>query len=140
MSKIGTIANSIADEYLLYSGRGIENKSFLTPGEYLLFRSQAMEELKAGMHITDKNSDIASPPSLNTNQNIVSAKTETLVTQQTTTKKELPSNDSSHIKEKDETKEKKSEESMIIPISSATKKQTTSEMEVMLGIMQRIEG
>lgn len=63
MNELNNLTNSIADAYLSYCGRDSNSKAFLSPQEYLMFRSQAMEELKYGLHQRKPESSQKQEPS-----------------------------------------------------------------------------
>ena len=51
MHEIELLTNQIASEYISFSGKSDTYKALLSPQEYLLFRKQAIEELKMGICI-----------------------------------------------------------------------------------------
>jgi len=67
VNELNNLTNSIADAYLSYCGRDSNSKAFLSPQEYLMFRSQAMEELKYGLH-QGKAEDLQKEEPSGTNQ------------------------------------------------------------------------
>ena len=54
--------NQIADDYMAFSGKGTEGKCLLTPQDYLMFRAQAIEELKIGLFTESASSTTHTTP------------------------------------------------------------------------------
>lgn len=138
MSELQAITNSIADEYLMYSGRGLDSKTLLTPQEYLLFRSQALEEMRLGLHINNNATNHSHETSATVSQPVSAPISNETQTEEPELFTEHPPEDSPLIK--DDNDKKKSATQQIIPFSSASKKPIDPETQKMLEIMQKTEG
>ena len=134
MKTLSSITNSIADDYLLYSGRGTNNTALITPQEYLMFRAQALEELKSGLcHVDTPHQENSVPPM--EKRPTLQSKTPVFENIESQTKQEILSKaneDMNSVKENAETK--------IIPISSATTKTESNKNNLMLALMKKAEG
>lgn len=130
---IGLHTNSIVDDYLTATGK-TDSKSLLSPQEYLLFRQQAVAEMKQGIQIDvqNPNETLKLPTTCNSSANTEQRKDISKKGHDVAKDKLAEEQDNSITKTPMESKK-------ITPISQGKQKSHNSNNEKLLEIMRAVD-